>query len=44
MLAQFLHLINDNAFRLILFTLNSALSLLALFLLTRLFLLTFIKS
>ena len=44
-LAQFLHLVDDDAvFRLVLFTLHSALGLVALFLLPRLFLLAFSKS
>jgi hypothetical protein len=43
-LPQFLHLVNDGAFRLVLLALHSALGLVALFLLSRLFLLAFSKS
>src|SRR3989442_10332407 len=44
MLAQFLHLIDNRAFWLVLLALHPALSLVALFLLSRLFLLAFSKS
>jgi hypothetical protein len=44
MLAEFLHLVDDTAFRLVLFPLDPALGLLALFLLARLFFLAFSKS
>ena len=43
-LPQFLHLIDNRAFRLVLFALNPALGLVALFLLARLFLLAFSKG
>jgi hypothetical protein len=42
--AQLLHFVDHGAFRLILLALNSALSLVALFLLSSLFFLAFIKS
>jgi hypothetical protein len=44
MLPQFLHLVDDYAFRLVLFPLHPALGLVALLLLSRLFFLAFIKS